>query len=369
MSNYSRDDLLGTQLARAEQKLPTTKQDEVTAKSLELGLPPADSVNDKTIPCFARGDLPVFGGITTYMKFPYLEDMRQLKGKDVAVLGVPYDGAAHYKAGARYGPMGIRRASAGHTTHHFDYAVDLRESLDIVDVGDVCVLPSSNEKTFDQITKAVSYIVENGVFPAVMGGDHSITYPVIRGIAPHIDGNIGIIHFDRHPDMQDIDLDERMNTTPFYHATDIPNVPASNLVQLGIGSPQACRIPLQGSINRNVAIMTVDEILDKGVKKCAEIALDIAWKDAKAVYLSFDIDCMDSAYAPGCCSPEPGGFLPREIFKFLSIIAREGLCGLDVVEVAPCFDVNDITSVMASRIIVDSLSAMVAGGKIGKNFI
>ena len=134
MSNYSRDDLLGTQLARAEQKLPTTKQDEVTAKSLELGLPPADSVNDKTIPCFARGDLPVFGGITTYMKFPYLEDMRQLKGKDVAVLGVPYDGAAHYKAGARYGPMGIRRASAGHTTHHFDYAVDLRESLDIVDV-------------------------------------------------------------------------------------------------------------------------------------------------------------------------------------------------------------------------------------------
>ncbi len=363
--SYRREDLQGYKLAQMEHTLPTTKQDEMIAKSIATGLLPADSVEDKTIPCFARGDLPIYGGINTFMKMPYLEDVNQLKGTDVAFLGVPYDGAAHYRAGARLGPQGIRRASVAYTPYHFDYGIDLRESLNIVDIGDVCTLPSNNEKSFDQITKAVSHIVKNGALPMVMGGDHSITYPVIRGIAPYIDGNIGIIHFDCHSDMQDIDLDERMNTTPFYHATDIPNVPASNLVQIGISGPQVCRYPIQGAVKKNVAIMTVDEVVDMGVEKAAEIALDIAWKDAKAVYLSFDIDCMDSAYVPGCCSPEPGGFLPREVLKFMRLIAKEGLCGMDVVEVAPEYDVNDITSVLGARLLIDALASMTAAGKIG----
>lgn len=368
MKNFNKDELEGVRLARLEGKLPTTKQDEMIARSLEMGLSAADSVNDRTIPCFARGDLPIYGGITTFMKMPYLEDVTKLQGNDIAFLGVPYDGAAHYRAGARLGPQGIRRTSVAYTPYQFDYGVDLRESLNMVDIGDVCTLPSSNEKTFDQITKAVSYIVKNGAIPMVMGGDHAISYPVIRGIAPHIDGNIGIIHFDCHPDMQDIDLDERMNTTPFFHATNIKNVPSSNMIQIGISGPQVCRFPIQGSVKKNVAIMTVDEVIDMGVDKASEIALEIAWKDAKAVYLSFDIDCMDSAYVPGCCFPEPGGFLPREALRFIRNIAKEGLCGMDIVEVAPEYDVNDITSVMGARVLVDALASMVSGGKIGRKF-
>lgn len=368
MSGFNRNGLQGVRLAQMESRLPTVRQDEMIAKSIADGLPAADSVADRTLPCFARGDLPIYGGINTFMKMPYLEDVNKLQGNDVAFLGVPYDGAAHYRAGARLGPQGIRRASVAYTPYQFDYGVDLRESLRMVDVGDVCTLPSNNEKTFDQITKAVSHIVKSGAIPMVMGGDHSISYPVIRGIAPYIDGNIGIIHFDCHPDMQDIDLDERMNTTPFFHATNITNVPASNMVQIGISGPQVCRFPIRGSVRKNVAIMTVDEVVDMGVDKAAEIALEIAWKGAKAIYLSFDIDCMDSAYVPGCCSPEPGGFLPREVLRFIRLIAKEGLCGMDIVEVAPEYDVNDITSVMGARVLVDALASMVSGGKIGKQF-
>src|SRR5699024_5938708 len=106
---YNKDNLKGTQLAKAEQNIPTVKLEETIAKSIQQGLTPADSVEDKTISCFARGDQPIFGGISTYLKSPYLEDVNEIKGKDVAILGVPYDGAAHFRPGARYGPMGIRR--------------------------------------------------------------------------------------------------------------------------------------------------------------------------------------------------------------------------------------------------------------------
>nr|WP_281284633.1 arginase family protein [Nonomuraea diastatica] len=101
--------------------------------------------------------------------------------------------------------------------------------------------PSGNlEKSFDQISQAMAHVVSQGVFP-VVGGDHSIGFPTVRGLTPHVDGNVGIIHFDRHVDTQESDLDERMHTTPWFHATNIRNAPATNLVQIGIGGWQSPR--------------------------------------------------------------------------------------------------------------------------------
>ena len=113
--------------------------------------------------------------------------------------------------------------------------MDLLEEITIGDAGDIFVIPSNIEKTFDQIDMAVSFIHEHGAFPVVIGGDHSIGYPDVRAIAPHIEGKVGIIHLDRHIDMQERDMDERMHTTPWFHASNIPNAPPSNLVQMGIG--------------------------------------------------------------------------------------------------------------------------------------
>ena len=124
-----------------------------------------------------------------------------------------------------------------------------------------------------------------------------------------MDGNIGIIHFDRHVDTQESDLDERMHTTPWFHATNIKNAPATNLVQIGIGGWQAPRAGVKVGRERKSTVITVGDVERVGIEKIAEMALEIAWKGAKAVYLSFDIDVIDAGFVPvpagpnrvGCC--------------------------------------------------------------------
>lgn len=156
-----------------------------------------------------------------------------------------------------------------------------------------------------------------------------------------------------------------MHTTPWFHATNLPNVPASNLVQIGIGGWQVPREAVKEARERNTTILTMNDVDQLGFEKTAEIALEMAWKDADAVYLSFDIDCVDAGFVPGTGWPEPGGFLPREILRLLQLVAKEGICGMEVVEVSPPYDVSDITSLMALRAIVDVLGTVVAHGKMG----
>ena len=165
-----------------------------------------------------------------------LEDARELGGQDVVFLGAPYDGGTTYRPGTRFGPDALRRVGA--SPYNPGFGVDLGKSLTMADLGNIQVIPSNLEKSFDQIAKAMSFVTEREVFPVVLGGDHAIGYPNVRGISPYIDGNIGIIHFDRHVDTQETDLDQRMHTTPWFHATDLPNGPPKDLVQIGIGGWQ-----------------------------------------------------------------------------------------------------------------------------------
>src|SRR3954462_5964047 len=243
--------------------------------------------------------------------------------------------------------------------------VDVWESLDMDDVGDVSVIPANIEKTFDQIDKAVGYIHERAVFPVVLGGDHSIGYPDIRGIASRVDGNVGIIHFVRHFDLSEYNYDERMHGTPFFHATNIPNAPATNLVQIGIGGWTGS--PARGGVarDRQATVITMTDVERWGIDRVCEMALEIAWQNAKAVFLSFDIDCVDPGFAPGTGTPESGGFTPREVFRMLDIVVREGLVGMEVVEVAPQYDVGEITSLLGVRVINNVLGILVKEGKLG----
>lgn len=341
------------------------KQREAIERGLELGLEAAPSVQDRTISTFARGHQPAFAGINTFRKAPYLEDVHQVGKHEVAVLGAPFDMGTTYRAGCRFGPQAIRRISALYDSYSVDMAVDLEEELDLVDLGDVFVIPSNIEKSFDQIDRAVSWIVGEGVFPVVLGGDHSIGYPDVRAIAPHVEGRVGIIHLDRHLDIQERDMDERMHTTPWFHATNIPNAPPANLVQMGIGGWYGSRPGVKVARERQTTVLTITDIEEVGVEKAAEVALEVAWKEADAVYLSFDIDSVDAGFVPGTGSPEPGGLLPREALKLLRLIAREGICGMEVVEVAPPYDVSDMTAQLACRAVMDVLGTLVAEGKLG----
>ena len=360
-----REDLRGTWAMEREATLSGARAQERAAQQKLHGLEVAASIRDRSLTLFnrARGGFSSGG---TFVGVPFLEDMRQLGGQDVAVLGVPLDAGTTYRSGTRFGPQALRRISTLGGTYNAERGIVLGESLDMVDVGDVQVIPANLEKSFDQIADAIAYLTERAVFPVVLGGDHSIGYPDIRGMAPFIDGTIGIVHFDRHSDLSESAYDERMHGSPFFHATNIPNAPASNLVQIGIGGWTGSKPGMRVARERGATVITLDDLDRFGIERIMEFALEVAWKGAKAVWLSFDIDSVDPAFAPGTGTPEPGGLTPREALKMLRLAAREGLAGLEVVEVAPPYDVSDITALLGGRAIMDVLATLVEEGKLGR---
>jgi len=357
----------GAWAQRAEGELSDRRWKEEVERGLAHGLPAADSITDRTIPTFARGELPHFAGERgTFLKCPYLEDVHGVGDAEVAIFGAPLDAGTTYRPGTRFGPQGIRRATNLFGTYSYELGVDLREQLNMVDIGDVFAIPGNLEKSFDQISKAIGHVAAAGAFPVVLGGDHSIGYPTVRGLAPYVDGNIGIIHFDRHVDTQELDLDERMHTTPWFHATNIPNAPATNLVQIGIGGWQAPRAGVKVGRARGTTVMTVGDVERVGIEKIAETALELAWQGAKAVYLSFDIDVIDAGFVPGTGWPEPGGLLPREALGLVRRIAEGGLSGMELVECSPPYDWAEQTSLISARVILDTLASLVRVGKLGR---
>jgi agmatinase len=355
----------GMKAQREESALPSAKWEQENRRIKELGLEPVDSIEDKTeFSCFQRGSLPHWSGINTFLRMPYVEDVRKVGEYDVAFVGVPFDIGCTFRSGTRFGPQGMRRISALYQKYSYEHAIDLGESLAMCDAGDI-FCPSNITKAHDQITKGVAHILSQGTMPMIMGGDHSIGYPCARGVAQCVDGKVGIIHIDRHVDTQEKDMDEIMHTCPWFHATNIPNCPPANLVQLGIGGWQVPRPGTKAGRERGTTILTVNDIEKIGIDKTIEIALEVAWKGASAVYLSFDIDGVDAGFVPGTGWPEPGGLLPREALKIVNGIAKEGIIAMELVEVAPPYDISDITSLLGVRLMVDVLATMVKHRRIG----
>jgi len=349
-----------------EQRLPLTGWQQEVDQAKRLGLEAAHSIVDRNISTFSRGELPHYAGINTFMKAPYLEDVNRVGDFDVAVVGIPHDCGTTYRPGTRFGPQGIRRISALYTPYNYEMGVDLREQITLCDVGDVFTIPANNEKSFDQISKGVAHVFASGAFPILLGGDHSIGFPTVRGVCRHLgDKKVGIIHFDRHVDTQEIDLDERMHTCPWFHATNMANAPAQNLVQLGIGGWQVPREGVKVCRERGTNVLTVTDITELGLEAAARYAIERATDGTDCVYISFDIDCIDAGFVPGTGWPEPGGLLPREALKLLELIVRNvPVCGLELVEVSPPYDISDMTSLMATRVICDTMAHLVVSGQL-----
>jgi agmatinase len=356
----------GAEALEKEARLPLTGWQQEVDQAHRFGLEAADSIIDRRISTFSRGELPHYAGINTFMKAPYIEDVNRVGEFDVAVVGVPHDSGTTYRPGTRFGPQGIRRISALYTPYNYEMGVDLREQIKLCDVGDIFTIPANNEKSFDQISKGIAHIFASGAFPIILGGDHSIGFPTVRGICRHLgDKKVGIIHFDRHVDTQEIDLDERMHTCPWFHATNMANAPAKNLVQLGIGGWQVPREGVRVCRERGTNVLTVTDICEMGLEAAAQFAIERATDGTDCVYISFDIDCIDAGFVPGTGWPEPGGLLPREALKLLELIVRNvPVCGLELVEVSPPYDISDMTSLMACRVICDTMAHLVVSGQL-----
>ncbi len=292
--------------------------------------------------------------------------MTKVGAYDAAVIGIPFDGGTTYRPGTRFGPQGVRKISALYTPYNYEMGVDLREQMTLCDVGDIFTIPANIEKTFDQITRAVSHVASSGALPIMIGGDHSIGFPCVRGIAQCTSKRIGIVHFDRHIDIQEKDLDERMHTTPWFHATDLVNVPPSiwfrSVSEAGRFRAKVWKLP--GAEHQ---YLHHARCRGTGIGGNGRTGAGTGMEGRRcSLYLVRYRQCRLRVRA-GTGWPEPGGFLPREALELVSLVAKEGICGLEVVEVSPPYDCSDITALLATRVIVDVLGTLVSHGKMGSH--
>jgi agmatinase len=277
--------------------------------------------------------IPRFAGIRTYMRAPHVRD---LAGVDAAVYGIPFDTATSYRTGSRFGPEAIRSASALIRPYHPALAVNIVDELSIVDYGDLPVSPGDTERTYAQVEEALAPVVEAGVFPVAMGGDHSITLPELRSLAQR-HGPLALVLLDAHADTWDSYYGERyFHGTPFRRAMEEGLLAPERSTLAGMRGPLYAAADLDEPRGWGFEILTCDALRALSPADYGRLVRDRAGDGP--LYLSFDIDVIDPAFAPATGTPEVAGLLPHEALGFLRALAGLTFTGFDVVEVAPAYD-------------------------------
>jgi len=298
-----------------------------------------------------------FVGIPTFCKFPYVKDIEGMD-VDVAVVGAPLDQGTFNRIGARNGPRAIREASQiyGPAIIHDCgvYDVELGRyklaNTKIIDYGDIPVAPTLIQENLDLITGTVAKILHHKVFPVILGGDHSITYPVIRAFK---NIPLNIVHFDSHMDFADDILGiTHSHSNPIKRASELENV--QKITQIGIRGLLNPELYVEEAKKFGARVITAIEAIKSGT----DWVLSQIPK-AKNIYVTIDIDALDPSVAPGTGTPEPGGFNYLQMRDMLTQLPKKGkIVGFDLVEVNPLYDPAGITSQVASRLILDFLAAI-----------
>jgi agmatinase len=277
--------------------------------------------------------IPRFAGIRTFMRAPHVTE---LTGVDAAVYGIPFDTATTYRPGPRFGPEAIRSASALIRPYHPVHEVNVVEALSIVDYGDLPVSPGDTERTYGQVQEALARIVDAGVFPAAMGGDHSITLAELRVLAAK-HGPLALVQLDAHADTWDEYFGQRyFHGTTFKRAAEEGLIDPNASVQAGMRGSVYASGDLQGARELGFTVLTSDELRAIGPQAYGELVRTRVGQ--RLLFLSFDVDFLDPAFAPGTGTPEIAGFSTAEAVAFLRALRGVPLAGCDVVEVSPSYD-------------------------------
>jgi agmatinase len=277
---------------------------------------------------------PRYSGVRTFARLPHVEMPHA--DVDAAVIGVPFDTATSYRPGTRFGPEAIRSASALLRPYHPPLDIDVFGTLSIVDGGDVDITPGNAQRTAEQIDAALRPVLEAGIVPVILGGDHSIVLGELRAHAA-VHGPVGVVLLDAHADTWDAYYGERyFHGTPFRRAVEEGLVDPERSLLAGMRGPLYEPADLDAPREMGFEILTGDELraltpAEYGVRVRERVG------DGPA-YLSFDIDVLDPAFAPGTGTPEIAGLLPHEALGFLRALAGMRFTGYDVVEVSPPYD-------------------------------
>ena len=294
---------------------------------------------------------PKFAGIKTYMRLPFL---RTTQGIDFALVGIPWDGAVSYRTGQRLGPDAIRRVSVTLRPFNLVQGVGIFEHCSGVDYGDLSVVPGYIEDTYAKIEVELCPLVEAGVIPVIMGGDHSITLPELRAIAK-THGPVALIHFDSHTDTND-----QYFGRPYYHGSMFRRAVEENIllpansIQVGMRGSVYSKDAYDASTSLGFKVVTMSAVREFDLQWLIEIIKGRVGQNK--VFVTFDIDVVDPAFAPGTGTPEVGGFTSAEALDLIRGLKGLDFVGFDVVEILPDYDVAEITSLLAANIIYEFLS-------------
>lgn len=295
-------------------------------------------------------DVPRFAGISTMLRLPLVPDP---VGLDAAFVGVALDCGTSYRSGTRHGPRQIRHESS--FVRHFNVATgaDPFKSLRVADLGDIPVDPFSVVDAHEDIYKGARHIFQSGCIPMVLGGDHSLTYGMVRAAAEK-HGPVGLIQFDAHSDTQDQQFGQRMaHACPMRRVLEDGLVDPRRMVQVGLrGSGYGVDdfdwqrslggwvVPAERCWNRSLAPLAVQIVKHMG---------------SGPVYLSFDIDSLDPAHAPGTGTIEPGGLTLAQALELIRGLRGLNIIGFDLVEVSPPLDPFGSTALMAANLMFEML--------------
>ncbi|GIN19537.1 MAG TPA: agmatinase [Bacillus bacterium] len=294
---------------------------------------------------------PRFVGNRTFMR---LEQVRTTDNIDFAVLGVPFDTAASNRTGQRFGPQHIRDFSVLLRPYNPDMDIDIFEYCSGVDYGDINVIPGNALRTYDSMVEGLMPLLEKNVIPVIMGGDHSISLGNLRAFHKRY-GKIALVHFDSHGDTWEHYYGEKyMHGTPFRRAAEEGLLDLDHSIQVGMRGPLYGPGDIQDARDLGFEVIPMKEVREIGFENVMKRIHDRV-KD-RPVFVTYDIDFVDPAYAPGTGTPEVGGPTSYEALEYVRGLDGLDVVGFDLVEVLPAYDANEITAVLASSVIYEMIT-------------
>ena len=298
---------------------------------------------------------PRFCGIRTFARLPYVTETLDV---DASVLGIPFDTGASFRSGARFGPAAVRDASILLRPYNAAVGVDVFGTLSVTDGGDLPVVPGYIEDSYARIEEGLLPILEAGVIPVCLGGDHSITLAELRAVA-HRYGPVGLAHFDSHSDTWDAYFGRKYNHgTVFKRAVEEGLLEPSRCIQVGMRGPLYAADDYDTARQLGLTLLPNAEMRQHSMAEVAAIVRERIGDGP--TFLTFDIDFIDPAYAPGTGTPEVGGVTSWEALQLLRGLHGANFVAFDIVEVLPTYDQGQITALLAANIAFEMLTLVAA---------
>lgn len=294
---------------------------------------------------------PRFAQPATFMRLPYAPSAEDVQ---IALIGIPFDSGTSYRPGARFGPREIRNQSSLIRPYNPAQKALPFDRFNVADCGDIDIAPNSIEKSFELIEAGIARIVSRAL-PVSVGGDHSVSLPILRAVAKK-HGPVGLIHFDAHPDTWDEYFGGKyFHGTPFRRAIEESLVDPKRMIQIGIRGPLYGPEDFEFQQKHGIRWISIDEIRECGVRS---VASEMREKAQGKTYVSFDIDCVDPAFAPATGTPEVGGLDSYEAVTLVRALGGLDVVGFDLVEVSPLYDgPGQITSLLAANLLFEFISS------------